>query len=355
MTVFILTYCDTEDGHEIINVYSNSSAAEEARDEAIRQDTIVPIPGTRWQVVVGKDQFKVGDSAIYIEPDYVVNTSSAEFSFLDKKGAGGMHRLRAIRLRGELSFGLLIPLPATMADKVPGDDVMEELQITRYSPPEKYNLSQPDGMAHDSLPSYFSVIPKFDIESLSNFPGYLTTGEEVVVTEKIHGANARYIYDAEKDEFFMGSRNRWLKRESSHAWSAAATACPWIEKWCRENHGVVLFGEVFGNVQSLKYGRPGSVDFLAFAAYDTTSGVYVDTPHLHSSPLLSTVPVLYRGPWDVLTATELAEGDSTVPGATRGHMREGVVIVPVAERHDSNVGRVIFKHISNRYWLSSNE
>ena len=66
---------------------------------------IVPIGG--WQAVVKKGEFKVGDPTIYIEPDYTVPTARPEFAFLAKAGRE-RHRLKAVRLRGILSYGLLI-------------------------------------------------------------------------------------------------------------------------------------------------------------------------------------------------------------------------------------------------------
>lgn len=44
---------------------------------------IVPVDG--WQAVVKKGQFKVGDEAVYIQPDYTVPTARPEFAFLAAK------------------------------------------------------------------------------------------------------------------------------------------------------------------------------------------------------------------------------------------------------------------------------
>ena len=61
--------------------------------------------------------------------------------------------------------------------------------------------------------------------------------------------------------------------------------------------------------------------------------------------------VVYRGPYDRATIAEIAETDSR-HGKARGHLMEGVVIVPAVERRDDRIGRVALKLISNRYWLS---
>lgn len=115
----------------------------------------------------------------------------------------------------------------------------------------------------------------------------------------------------------------------------------------------MLYGEIFGSVQSLKYDcKPGEVKFVAFAAND--HGKWLDTLTLIDDDSIPTVPFLYRGPWNSVDILPLAEMDSAIEGAPVGHMREGLVIVPEYERIDPTIGRVALKHISNRYWESSN-
>jgi RNA ligase (TIGR02306 family) len=301
---------------------------------------IIPIDG--WQAVVKRGQFKPGDRAVYIQPDYTVPTARPEFAFLAREGRD-RHRLKAVRLRGVLSFGLLIPVPDDLSSRLVGDDVMTALGIERYDPPVA--MAGADDLPSDRWPRAHAG--KFDIESLQNFPGVIAAGEQVVITEKVHGANARYL--VEDGTFFIGSRTRWLKPDVAHPWARAADADPRIRAWCAAHPGMVLYGEIYGAVQSLKYGcKPGEVRFVAFAVSD--KGEWRDTSALLDDATLPTVPVLYRGPFDPARLAEFAEADSGIPGVPAGHMREGVVIVPAAERRDERVGRVALKHISARYW-----
>lgn len=304
---------------------------------------IIPVNG--WQAVVGKGQFKPGDRAVYIEPDYTVPTNRPEFAFLAKEGKE-RHRLKAIRLRGVLSYGLLIPLPDALSDRAVGDDVMPDLSVERYEPPIEFGPR--DELPPSEWPSVYA--PKFDVESLQKFPDILQPGEPVIVTEKIHGANARYVFV--DGVFYMGSRTRWLKSDAMHEWRRASEGEPRIRAWCEAHPGTVLYGEVYGAVQSLKYGSPNAVRFAAFAA--SRQGEWVNTGALHDSLTLpGATPVVYRGPWSPEYVLPLAEEDSSVPNAGTGHMREGLVIVPERERRDERIGRVALKHISNRYWESA--
>lgn len=304
---------------------------------------IVPVGG--WQAVVKKGQFKSGDRAVYIQPDYTVPTARDEFSFLAKDGRD-RHRLKAVRLRGVLSYGLLIPVPDECCSLPVGADVMEALDIERYEPPVK--LAKSDELPADQWPDVFAS--KFDVESLQKYPHVLQLGEMVIVTEKIHGANAKAVFI--DGVFYMGSRTRWLKPDVQHPWKVAFDAHPEVRAWCEAHPGVVLYGEIYGSVQSLKYGcRPGEVKFAAFAS--SRNGEWLNTVVLGDEPLIPMVPILYQGPYYPGRIMPFAESDSEVPGADDGHMKEGIVIVPKIERRDDEIGRVVLKHISNRYWESA--
>jgi len=89
--------------------------------------SIADIEGAAWQVVVRTADFAQEGTAIYIPVDTVV-PEVPEFEFLrDRK-----FRIKAIKLRGEYSYGLLIP----NKDNLPvGEDVTERMGIKKYEPP----------------------------------------------------------------------------------------------------------------------------------------------------------------------------------------------------------------------------
>lgn len=123
-----------------------------------------------------------------------------------------------------------------------------------------------------------------------------------------------------------------------------------MRSWLEANPDTTLFGEVFGPVQSLKYGL-SEPRFAAFAALK--SDKWINLSDLFASldaSGVARVPVVYSGPFDMEAIKEIAETDSRV--GPSGHMMEGVVIAPSIERHDADFGRVALKHISNRYWES---
>lgn len=326
---------------------------------------IIPVGG--WRCCVQKGAFKPGDLAVYIEPDYMVPVTRPEFAFLKEpsKIDQTYARIRGKKLRGIMSFGLLIPAPVeafSMDSIKPGDDLMSWYGIARWEPPMVSSSGATQGftMARTDLPGLDGLLSKFDIESVNNYPFVLQPNEDVIVTEKVHGANARYMWW--QGEFYIGSRSHWLRdpspeeRDAGHkdtAWRVAAWKFPAIEQWCAQHEGTVLYGEIYGNIQDLKYGLPNDVAFVAFAARDCVTGQWLDTlPLLSSCDLAGVprVPVLATGPISIKLLDMILEEDSAIPSAPDGHMREGVIITPAKERHDPEIGRVSLKLISNRYW-----
>ena len=242
--------------------------------------SIVRIGG--YQVVVRTDSWKVGDLAVYIQPDSVVPvTKPFEFLWANMTFPDGIvpekrRRVTARRFRGEWSEGLLVKLnefPTIYGRDqfVVGDDVSEKLGITHYEPPEDPqqttgdNESAPGTKQNRRFPRSFmgwvrfilslfkdtggtntkapaDFRPVYDVEALKNYADVLQEGELVVATEKIHGSNARYTFADGKR--YAGSRKLWKAATSPCIWRRVLAQHPWIEEWCRANSGYTLYGEV---------------------------------------------------------------------------------------------------------------
>ena len=87
--------------------------------------------------IVRKDHFKVGDLCILIQPDTLLPTTEWSAPYT-KNG----NRVRAVKLRGMWSFGivesleLLVRTNVAIEEIVEGTEVSEELCITKYESPE---------------------------------------------------------------------------------------------------------------------------------------------------------------------------------------------------------------------------
>lgn len=291
-------------------------------------DTLGIVKIWGYTAIVRLDDFAEGDLVAYIEPDYVV-PETPQFSFLKDR------RIRAKRLRGTWSQGLVTKAPE---GTVEGDDVMEYLGITRYEPPQHLSIG---GDAEAPCAALGSV-PKYDIESLRRYAHLFTSGELVVVTEKIHGANARYAW--RDDRMWCGSRTQWKRHDASSIWWKALAANPWIEIFCRTHQNAILYGEVYGQVQDLKYSaKPGEVFFRVFDVLD--NGRWWSYDELEDA-IVERVPHLGIVPFDLGMLEEMSRRDS----ALAPHLAEGIVIRPRAERFSEELnGRVVLKLVSDRY------
>jgi RNA ligase (TIGR02306 family) len=335
------------------------------RVEVTRIDEVLPHPNADrlelvrirgWKAVAAKGVHAAGDAVVYIPEDAVVPQPVLAAMDMEGKLAGKAHnRVKAIRLRGELSQGLLMPMHVFHAlagpdEHAPGSDVAGALGITKWEEPI------PTHLAGRAIPWPAWMHKYTDIENIKNFPGVLRDGEPVVFTEKLHGACAAFGMSAEGEgELFVGSRNLCLARDEANAYWRVAAEME-IARHLRAllartgALSATLYGEVLG-VQDLKYGFGNGR--LGFRWFDVSlNGAYQDydgdAHRLLLARGLERVPLLFEGPFSEAALAEHTEG-ATVLAA--GHVREGVVVRPVLERYDvdANLGRVILKSISGDY------
>lgn len=336
-----------------------------------------------YRAVVRKDQFKDGDYALYIPEQAVLPPELLEELGLTGKLAGkDKNRVKAIRLRGQLSQGIVCRPAALRGDpdlvklldddgapKLPDPDYAELLGITKWVPPV------PVGMAGQVVAAP-ELIRWGDIENIKRYPTLFEQGQDVVATEKIHGTCFLLTYSRGEDEAWITSKGQGSKNlalvesdtnlywRAARHWDLPGFAAILCETLDVEQVG--LFGEVFGRgVQDLHYGADASRDeTLGFAMFDIavrkdgeTKFLDADIWDMAISGLpdkakfreIPTVPVLYRGPYDYELLAKMAEGKEWVSGK-KLHIREGLVVRPAQEDKSELVqGRRIAKFINPDY------
>ena len=320
--------------------------------EVCRIDRVLPHPNADllelahikgWQCVVPKGKYAPGALVTYVPIDAVLPLELSERLGVTKYLSNG--RVRCAKLRGEPSFGLI--MDREDSSWAEGADVRERYGITKYVPPLRPS-------AGDAAAPHPLFVGYTDVENLRNFPGVFEPGEDVVVTEKLHGTNCRVgLVEGEMMAGSMGVRRQRppAGAEASNTYWFPTTlpgVAPLLEELAGSHAQAILFGEVFGSkVQNLNYGRKGEFGFAAFDAF--AEGRYLDAPQFfdlcarHGVP---TVPVLYRGAYSLEQVKQLAEGPTTLGG---GHVREGVVVRPARERTDPKLGRAVLKYIGDGY------
>lgn len=281
--------------------------------------------------------YKVGDLVAYIPVDAVC-PMTPEWAFLGDSPRS--HRIKAKKLRGVFSMGLLTTAPA---DAKVGDDVAALLGITKYEPPEPAFM----GGENERDPGF---IPKYTgLENYRRYSRVLQDGEPVVITEKLHGCNARFLWDSKAERLWVGSHGCIKKEDPNNLWWKVAAKFNLAEK-LRKVPDKVFYGEIYGQVQDLKYDAKANEHFLRFFdVFDNQTGRYLDYDkaiEAIKTAELEPVPVLFRGPWskDLLA---LAEGKSTLAQ----NVREGFVVRPEKERYSNDLGRVILKMVGEGYLL----
>jgi len=322
-------------------------------------DAINPIPGADaievatvggWKVVVKKGEYQVNDLAVYVEIDAFVPSTIA--SFLTKpghtpkvyEGVEG-ERLRTVKLRKQLSQGLLLPLEPTCANieslLFEGLDVSLPLGIVKYEPPVPAQLA---GLVKGPFPS---MIPKTDQERVQNLTREIDVAQNLKfeVTEKLEGSSMTcYLIDG---VFGVCSRNLDLKRDPANSfWKAAIDGD--IEakmRDCGEGDWAIQ-GELVGNgVQGNIY-KMGGLNFYVYDVYNIQAGDYLRPAYrraLIERMGLNHVPVIEtQGTLGTVEAI-IAQADGRSVLNTKQD-REGIVFKQVD-------GGMTFKAISNKYLL----
>lgn len=305
-----------------------------------------------WNVVVKKDEFKVGDFCVYFEIDSFLPIRE-EFEFLRKSSYKKMvdqegFRLKTIRLRGQLSQGLLLPIHILPLGEVvsEGMDVTEMLGIVKYEPPIPAELA---GKVKGNFPSFLHKTDEERVQNLTKFYDNWTEQElDFYVTEKLDGSSATFYIN--NGEFGVCSRNLDLAETEENTFWKVARELKIEEKLRASARNLAIQGELIGEgIQGNPYGIKGqTVKF--FNVFDIDSQTYYGLPMflaiMKHEFKLETVPVLtnltMKLPKTIDEALSFADGKSVLNDKFD---REGVVF--------RTMDRTIsFKAISNKFLLN---
>ena len=310
-----------------------------------------------WKVVVAKNVgHKIGDYVIYCEIDSFLPIKE-EFEFLRKssykKMADGSEgfRLKTIKLRGQVSQGLIIPINILMNYKNfvlefdEGSDVSEILGIIKYEPPVPAELA---GIAKGLFPSF---IPKTDEERIQNLSEEIPKwnneySDGFYVSEKLDGSSATFYYN--EGVFGVCSRNLELLETEGNTFWRVAREMDLENKMKSLGYNVSLQGELVGEgIQGNPYKIRGQKVFF-FNVFNIDKYEYAGTIEfvntIHGLSL-DTVPKLeanYILPNKIEEILQYADGKSYL----NPHFdREGVVM-------RSKDRKISFKAISNKFLLN---
>ena len=313
-----------------------------------------------WQVVVAKDvEHKVGNKIVYCEIDSFLPIRE-EFEFLRKSSYKKMgdqegFRLKTIKLRGQVSQGLILPIsvlnpPDTniYVEPFEGLDVTEMLDIVKYEPPIPVELA---GKVKGQFPSFLQKTDEERVQNIAVEYSALSfqSKHQFYVTEKLDGSSATYY--VKDGEFGVCSRNLELLETEGNTFWKAARELDLENKMKSRGKNFSLQGELIGEgIQGNRYGIKGhSVRF--FTGFDIDK--YQRIPFIIMVVMLEEmglqcVPVLNQEPTFILPGTveEMLKYAEDKSALNDKREREGVVV-------RSMDGTISFKAISNKFLLEN--
>lgn len=316
-----------------------------------------------WQCVAQKSMnYKVGDYVFYFEIDSFLPFSKPEFEFLRPKdgritvfnGVEG-HRLRTIKLRKQLSQGLLVPatdyILANFYDVAtnPDKDYSEYWGVQLYEKPLPAQLA---GTVRSTFPSF---IHKTDQERVQNMFSTLerrkekNPGELFEVTVKLDGSSMT-VYRRD-DDYGVCSRNLSLKEDDNNTFWRVAKQEGLIEFLENTGRNIALQGELMGEgVQGNPENLIGN-NFFLFDIFDIDKGKYLNAHERHE--LIAGSGIKHVPVGSVRTLDDFATVDDYLKYAEgpslRAKVREGVVFKSITDPDFS------FKAISNAFLLGEKD
>lgn len=207
-------------------------------------DTLEILEVLGWQVVAKKGIHKDGDKVVFITIDTIVPRYQWSEFLVDQKNPDKPIRIKNIKLRGEFSSGLVIPLsefPMPFSENYKeGDDVTELLGVTKYIKEIPANLS---GETLGDFPT--SIASKTDEDNGLNDPvlvdKVLNFDPQITVTSKLDGSSITLIIENGQLNQVC-TRNLSKKEAENNTFWKAARKLTIPENWTG-----VIQGELCGN------------------------------------------------------------------------------------------------------------
>jgi RNA ligase (TIGR02306 family) len=353
----------------------------------VRVKTIYPHPNADsldfvevegWKCIVKRGTVAKGDWGVYFPIDSVLPDSIMQAVFHDAKVKPQGGRVRTAKIRGQVSQGLFLPaslLPVWPMYPREGQDLAEVLAVTKYEPPVK---SIPMHMQAGKKSTRKKANPNFkeytDLQHLKWFTNVFEPGEQVAITEKIHGSSARAGYVPTsvdtvwkkiknffgllpKYEFVYGSRKVQLQSKKHRTTSYYGTDiwAKFVQEYDIDTmlaDGEVVYGEIYGEGIQKGYSYGATGEHREFVVYDVKVGdrflSHDELVAWCTARALPMVPTLYTGPFSEEIVAQHTDGASVLHPGTK--VREGCVVRPIVERHNHN-GRAVYKSVSAAFLL----
>jgi len=297
-----------------------------------------------WQCVVKKGEFKAGDFGVYHEVDSFLPVDERyEFlrvsSYRKNVDNGEGFRIRTIKMRGQLSQGLLIPLGKfpELEGLGEGSDVTEKLNVKKWYISETATAG---GTIIGERPNGIPASDEIRIQSALELLDELK-GKPYYITTKMDGTSGIVYYIDGK--IGCCSRNKEIKDEKEALYWMAVYKYGLKEKLVKLGKNIVLTGEICGPGIQKNRLRLAAIEWYIFDVKDHDAGKYLpydEAVKLCAELEIPIVPLEERGEqfnYSLETLLEKARGKYP-----SGLDKEGIVV-----RNSQSPKAVSFKVLNN--------
>ena len=203
-----------------------------------------------WKVVVKKGEFKVGDRGVYFEIDSFLPKSDERFAFLMQKGSSREYNgtvgaiLRTVRLRGQVSQGLILPLGLFSDEELAAESMQDALGIQKWEPPIPAELH---GDVAGPLPKHlFPVTEQERVQNLSfdQVDELLKNEPDLIAEVKLDGTSMSVYHN--NGVYGVCGRNWEFKPTTVNSLTRAADALNLKGRLAELGRNIALQGELVG-------------------------------------------------------------------------------------------------------------
>jgi len=327
-----------------------------------------------WEIVVKKGEYNVGDLCSYIQIDTVV-PELPEYDFLRER----KYRVRTIKLRKQLSQGLIVPLPIGKWKE--GDDLTDLLGIKKYEKvdnnPARYEKPRMPKLWHKKVfyifkyNFLFKAFPTLQKKSRSPFPTHLVgitdeeriqnipqvlsqySGKPFIVSYKLDGSSITIIHSKVfgRSKFRICSR-RFELHDKTNDWYRVFSNTEFKHEIAKlvnhfKTNDIIVQGEAIGKFNGNHHNLPNE-QIRLFNIY--VNGKRLNQKQFHEVCLANNIPhcpiyketVLNHSLPEILKESEIK--DIINPNV----WAEGLVWRCIEDN-------MSFKVINNKFLLDNNE
>lgn len=334
------------------------------------KDRILKAKVLGFDLLVGKDDFKLGDLVLYVECDSIL-PPKPEFEFLRQRCWSELYqgfRIKTLKFNKTLiSTGIAFPVSILPEGKYKeGQDLTEQLSIRHYDPESPLNSIDTELSKKSFKNKVFKILFRFAIfrkillpfirNEKGNWPEFLSKTDEYniksepyvlekfkdkicYVGEKLEGQSGSVFFKKTKVNllknslFGVCSRNIWLKTEdNSNHWKLVRkynlkeVLANYYKKTGKEI--CLQFECLGGNIQGNIY-KLTDLELRVFNVIDITNNYYFDVHEMISfckENGLETVPILDANFKLPATVDELVKYASGFSALKADELREGIVL-----------------------------